>query len=119
MNQRANAPGDRLPLLISIGVFVVMLACLPVAMMLDDGIDRDRPMYQDMLRMQGLQGQQVASGAAPVAVEVADGEAVEVAGQEFIASPGVTVVVRVVDADSYCIRVRNDRGQESSERCSA
>lgn len=119
MTSPANGTGDRLPLLITIGVFVAMLACLPLAMLYDDDIDRQRPMYLDMLRMQTLQDQQVASGLPPVAVEIADGEAVEVAGVEFVASPEVTVVVRAVDADSYCVRVSNADGEESNERCSA
>ena len=37
-------------MLITIGVFVVLLACLPLARMLDASLDDDRPVFQDVLR---------------------------------------------------------------------
>jgi len=118
VNQRSRTPGDRLPLLIAIGVFAVMLACLPLVWLLDGTVDEDRPMYQDMLRMQSFQTVHIANGGQPVEATVADGETVAVGSSEFIASPGVKIVVRAVDADSYCIRASNDLGEKSSERCS-
>lgn len=117
MNQRVPTQGDRLPLLITIGVFVVMLACLPLVWMLDADIDEDRPMYQDMLRMQNLQALNVVNEGRPEDVTATDGEAVKVGASEFTASPGVTVVVRAVDENSFCVSASNDLG-EKAERCS-
>lgn len=117
VNQRVPTQGDRLPLLITIGVFVVMLACLPLVWMLDADIDEDRPMYQDMLRMQNLQALNVVNEGRPEDVTATDGEAVKVGASEFTASPGVTVVVRAVDENSFCVSASNDLG-ERAERCS-
>ncbi|WP_157953231.1 hypothetical protein [Nocardioides allogilvus] len=117
MNQRVPTQGDRLPLLITIGVFVVMLACLPLVWMLDADIDEDRPMYQDMLRMQNLQALNVVNEGRPEDVTATDDEVVKVGGSEFTASPGVTVVVRAVDENSFCVSASNDLG-EKAERCS-
>ena len=119
MTQRVNTAGDRLPLLITIGIFVVLLACLPLAMMLDDAHDEDRPLFQDMLNMQVLQTAVVANKQRPVDVTVSDGESVEVGAGEFTASPGVTIVVRAVDHNSFCISGSNDLGVTSPERCSS
>lgn len=117
MNQRASTPGERIPLLITIGVFVVMLACVPVAWALDRGLDEDRPMYVDMLRMQNMQTGLIANKERPVEATVSDGGTVEIGAHKFTASAGVTVVVRVVDKNSFCVRASNDQGLESEERC--
>lgn len=119
MTQRLSTPGDRLPLLITIGVFVVMLACLPLVWMLDGNTDEDRPMYQDMLRMESMQRLLVANEERPVATTVSDGETARIGGQDFVASPGVTVVVRATDADSFCVSASNDLGAQGLERCSS
>lgn len=118
MNQRASNPGDRLPLLITIGVFVVMLACLPLVLMLDDNVDEDKSMYEDLFHMQTFQADHVFSGGAPVETTVSDGEKVKIGGATFQASPGVTTVVKAVDQDSFCVSVSNDLG-EKAERCSS
>jgi hypothetical protein len=118
VTKRATTPGDRVPLLITVGVFVVMLACLPLVWMLDDDLDEDRPMYQDMLRMQTYQAEHIDNDGAPVEATVSDGESIEVGAEEFIASPGVTVVVRATDKDSFCVSASNDLGEKASERCS-
>lgn len=104
-------------MIITIGVFVVMLACLPLAMMLDAGLDEDRPVYEDVLRMQTYQAAAVPIGG-PVETTVSDGESVMVGANEFVASPGVTVVVRAVDEDSFCVSASNDHGVQSEEHCS-
>lgn len=118
MNQRASTSGDRLPLLITIGVFLVMLACVPLVLMLDDNIDEDRPMYLDLLRMQDYQAAHIANDGSPVETTVSDGENVEVGAEEFEASPGVTIVVRATDSNSFCVSASNDLGEEA-ERCSS
>lgn len=118
MTKRATTPGDRVPLLITIGVFLVMLACLPLVWMLDDDLDEDRSMYEDMLRMQTYQAEHIANNGRPVETTVSDGQSVKVGGEEFIASPGVTVVVRATGEDSYCVSASNDLGEKASERCS-
>lgn len=118
MTKRATSPGDRVPLLITIGVFLVMLACLPLVWMLDEDLDEDRSMYEDMLRMQTYQAEHIDNDGRPVETTVSDGKSVEVGAEKFIASPGVTVVVRAIDEDSYCVSASNDRGKKASERCS-
>lgn len=117
MKQSASNPGDRLPLLITIGIFVVMLACLPLVLMLDDNIDEDRPMYHDLHLMELYQAAHVAGAAPPVEGTVSDGEEMVVGAQTFEASAGVTVAVRATDIDSFCVAVSNELG-EKAERCS-
>jgi hypothetical protein len=118
VTQRATTPGDRLPLLITIGVFVVMLACLPLVWMLDADLDEDRPMYHDMARMLTYQTAHIAGGGSPVETTVSDGELVKVGAEKFTASSGVTVVVRATDQDSFCVGASNDLGEKATERCS-
>lgn len=109
--------GDRLPLLITIGVFVVMLACLPLAFRLDAAIDGDRPMYHDMERMQGLQAAYIATGQPPVETQLRGGQSVVIGETEFVASDGVTLSVRTTEDGSFCVSASNEEGA-SSERCS-
>ena len=96
-----------------------MLACLPLVWMLDGDLDEDRPMYQDMLRMQTYQAQHIANAGRPVETTVSDGESVVIGAETFEASPGVTVVVRAIDEDSFCVSVSNDHGVKSPEHCSS
>ena len=119
MNQRATTTGDRLPLFITIGVFIVLLACLPLVRMLDANIDEDRPMFQDMLRMQTFQALHIANDGRPVEATVTDGEKIDVGAKEFIASPGVTIVVRATGKTSYCVSASNDLGAKAAERCTS
>lgn len=118
MNQRARIPGDRLPLLITVGVFVAMLACLPLVRMLDADLDEDRPLFQDIARMQDYQVAHLANDGRPVEATVSDGQSVMVGSKEFVASPGVTVVVRATDTTSFCVSGSNDQGVTSQEHCS-
>lgn len=118
MNQRLSTHGDRLPLLIAIGVFVVMVACLPLVWMLDGNTDENRPMYQDMLRMEQMQNALVVN-EPPVEATVSDGRSVVIGAQEFTASAGVTVVVRATGSDSFCVSASNDLGERAEERCSS
>lgn len=112
-----RASGDRLPLLVTVGVFVVMLACLPLVLMVDGAIDGDRPMYHDMERMAGLQETLVATGRPPVEGQVSGGESLEIGAKPFVASDGVTLTVRATDEDDFCITASNADGAEA-ERCS-
>ncbi|UUZ59069.1 hypothetical protein [Nocardioides sp. B-3] len=117
MNQSASNPGDRIPLLITIGIFLAMLACVPLVLMLDDNIDEDRPMYRDLQRMQTYRAAHVANDGSPVEVTVSEGEVVEIGASAFETSPGVTIRVRATDKDSFCVTASNDSG-EKAERCS-
>lgn len=117
MTQRATTSGDRIPLLITTGVFVVMLALLPLVWMADADLDEDRPMYHDMFLMQTYETAHVANNGRPVETTVSDGQSVEIGGKEFIASPGVTVVVRATGKNSFCVSASNNLGERAKERC--
>lgn len=109
--------GDRLPLLITTGVFVVLLACLPLVLRLDNGVDGDRAMYHDMERMAGLQTAYVDTGQPPVEAQLSDGQSVMIGIEEFVVSDGVRLTVRATDEDDFCISASNSEGARS-ERCS-
>lgn len=117
MKRTPQVSGDRLPLLITIVVFVVMLGCLPLVLMLDTGIDGDRPMYHDMDDMERLQSTYIATGQPPVEVQLSDGQSVTIGETEFTVSNGVTLTVRTTQDYSFCITARNEEGA-TSKRCS-
>ena len=118
MNERASISGDRLPLLITIGIFVLMLLCVPIVLNLDGDLDQDRPMYEDLQLMLNYQAAHIANEGRPVEATVSDGESIKVGANEFTASPGVTVVVRATDKDSFCVSASNGQGVKSPEHCS-
>jgi hypothetical protein len=109
--------GDRVPLLITIAVFVVLLACLPLVLMLDKGIDSDRPMYHDMDDMLRLQATYIATGQPPVEVQLSDGQSTKIGETTFTVSDGVTLTVRATQDDAFCVTASNKEGA-TSERCS-
>lgn len=110
---------DNASVLITAAAFVLLLACLPLALRLDDSIDRNRPMYDDLSRMSLMQDANLLANGTVVPVELSGGESVMVGEQEFVASDGVSVVVRGVDDDTaYCITTSNQYGEQSQEHCS-
>ena len=110
---------DNASVVITAAAFVLLLACLPLALRLDDSIDRNRPMYDDLSRMALMQDANLLANGTVVPVELSGGESVMVGEQEFVASEGVSVVVRGVDDDTaYCITTSNQHGEQSQEHCS-
>lgn len=105
--------------LVTAAILALMLLCVPLALRLDERIDRDRPMYADLSRMTILQDKSLAESGKVVPVQLASGESAQIGTDEFVASDGVSVVVRGLDGDTaYCITVRNEHGSESDEHCS-
>jgi hypothetical protein len=100
-----------------IAISLLLLAFLPLAMRVDEGVDRNRPMYRDLSLMLELQDESLAETGRVVPVRLSDGETATIADEEFVSSEGVSIDVRGVDDDTaYCITVRNEYG--SHERCS-
>ena len=119
MSRDGILKADNASVLITVGAFVLLLACLPLAVRLDESIDANRPMYADLSRMTALQDANLVANGTVVPVELSGGESVQVGEQEFVASDGVSIVVRGVDDDTaYCITVSNEHGEESDEHCS-
>lgn len=105
--------------LITVGAFVLLLMCVPLALRLDENIDRNRPMYSDLSRMTSLQEANLAVTGSVVPVELSGGESAMIGEAEFVASDGVSVVVRGVEGDTaYCITTSNEYGEQSQEHCS-
>jgi hypothetical protein len=105
--------------LITVGAFVLLLLCVPLALSLDESIDRNRPMYSDLSRMTSLQDASLAVTGSVVPVELSGGESAMIGEAEFVASDGVSVVVRGVEGDTaYCITTSNEYGDQSQEHCS-
>ncbi|KRF32382.1 hypothetical protein [Nocardioides sp. Soil805] len=110
---------DNATVLVTLATFLLLLGCLPLALRLDERIDRNRPMYADLARMTVLQDKSLLDTGKAVPVELAGGESTQVNDVEFVASDGVSVVVSGVDGDTaYCITVRNEHGAESDQHCS-
>jgi hypothetical protein len=105
--------------LVTAAILALMLLCVPLALRLDERIDRDRPMYSDLSRMTAMQDTSLAETGKAVPTQLSGGESAEIGSEEFVASDGVSVVVRGLDGDTaYCITVRNEHGSESDEHCS-
>lgn len=118
MNRTGIFKTDNASGLITLAVFAVLLACLPLTLRLDERIDRNRPMYDDLARMTAVQAKSLAATGKVVPVQLSGGESVTIADTEYVASDGVTVDVRGVDGDTaYCIAVSNQYGAKS-EHCS-
>jgi hypothetical protein len=105
--------------LITAGVFLLMLACLPLVLRIDEGVDRDRPMYTTLSRMTIAQDKSLVDTGKVVPVQLSGGESAKIGSVDFVSAPGVSVVVRGLDGDTaYCITARNEHGTESDEHCS-
>jgi hypothetical protein len=99
------------------GLAVLFVAAFPVAVEIDDRVDRTRPMFDDRARMEWLQYQSVLSTGQGRALELAPGQSTEVAGEPFAPSAGVSVVVRVEELDRPCVRASNDHGDVTEWAC--
>lgn len=117
MKRISDASGDRLPFLITAAVFVLMLICIPLVLRVDDGVDTNRPMYMDMAKMQGMQQAYITTtGQPPIETKLTDGKSLTIGDNEFTPSAGVTMGVRAIKDDDYCITASNDAGAKS-QRC--
>jgi hypothetical protein len=106
------------PVLAVLAAAVVLLVALfPVARHVDETTDRQRPMYEDLARVEWLQYQAMQSTGSAVPLDVEDGETVTIGEAEFRASPGVRVVVEVPGPDQFCAVVSNRFGDESARSC--
>lgn len=109
---------DNATVLVTVAAFLLLLACMPLALGLDERIDRNRSMYADLARMLVLQDKSLADTGTVVPVEVSDGDSATINSDEFVASDGVSVVVKGVDGDTgYCITVRNEHGATADRNC--
>ncbi len=105
--------------LVTVAVLVLLLAAVPLALLLDRSIDRNRPMYSDLSRMTIMQDRSLLDTGKVVPVQLSSGESATIGATEFVASDGVSIVVRGHDGDTaYCITVRNEHGAESDRHCS-
>ena len=99
------------------GLAALFVAEFPVAVEIDDRVDRTRPMFDDRARMEWLQYQSVLTTGQGRALELAPGQSTEVAGEPFTPSSGVGVVVRVEEPDRPCVRASNDHGDVTEWAC--
>ncbi len=110
---------DNAAIIVTLATLLLLLAALPLALRLDDSVDRNRPMYHDLSRMTLLQDKSVVETGKVVPLQLSGGESTEVAAVEFVASEGVSIDVSGHDADTtYCITVRNQHDAESARHCS-
>ena len=100
-----------------IGTALLFALAFPVAVALDSVLDRARPMYDDRAEMLWLQSRSVLTTGRSVPLEVSAGESVEVAGETFTPSPGVTVEVRADEPTLPCVRARNEYGDLTEWAC--
>lgn len=104
-------------LVIAIAVALVAMAALfPLARLLDDRADRQRPMYRDVLTMAWLQYDHLRQGGTVEPVELRGGESTTIDGRSFTTSPGVTVHVKASD-DGYCVKGWDQFGDTTEWKC--
>jgi hypothetical protein len=105
--------------LITAGIFLLMLVCLPLVLRIDEVVDRNRPMYTTLSRMTLAQDKSLLDTGKVVPVQLSGGESATIGTVDFVSGPGVSVVVRGLDGDTaYCVTVSNEHGAESDEHCS-
>ncbi|WP_457208281.1 hypothetical protein [Nocardioides sp. P5_C9_2] len=110
---------DNAAVLVTLATLLLLLAALPLVLRLDESIDRNRPMYSDLSRMTLLQDASLLDTGKVVPVQLSAGESATIGAVDFVASDGVSIVVRGHDGDTaYCITVRNEHGAESDQHCS-
>lgn len=117
MSETSEERGDRLFLYVALGVLALVVACWPLARALDRSVDRTRPLFHDREVMAWLQHQEVRDGGSPVAITVREDEEVEIGGETFTPSTGVTVEVTVDEDGKFCVRASNDHGDATSWTC--
>jgi hypothetical protein len=107
-------------LLIAFGATLLLVVlCIPLALQLDDRIDRDRPLYLDRDAMAGLQLREVLANGEAAPLELGPEESVDIAGTTFRTAPGVTLSVTAdtVDAASFCVFGSNEYGTVTEPLC--
>ena len=107
---------EKRALLAGAAALALLAALFPLAWVLDQREDRQRPMYRDVLTMAWLQYDHLRRGGEVVPVELQGGESTTVDGQRFTASRGVTVSVETSRA-GYCVRGRNEHGDVTPRQC--
>lgn len=79
--------------------------------------DRARPLYRDVITMEGLQYDLLRAGQEGVEVSVdSSSDPVAIGDALFLPSSGVTIVVEHRD-DAYCVQGTNQYGDETLWKC--
>ena len=108
--------GDAAFFLVVLAVVVPLLALLPVARNADEVLDRKRPMYDDLARVEWLEYQALRDTGSAVPIDV-EGGPVAIGDTEFEPSDGVRVVVEVPGPEQFCVEVSNSFGDSSGRSC--
>lgn len=99
------------------GIALLFAAATPLVLALDSRIDRTRPMHHDRVEMLWLQHLAVQTTGGSVPVELSDDESVELAGETFTPSAGVSVEVRADEPTRPCVRTSNEHGDVTEWVC--
>ena len=115
---RTRTEGDPKQLVVVVVVMVALAfaVLIPIALVLDRQVDRTRPMYDDIHRMEYLQYRVAQAGRTNESLTVGPGESVRIAGSRFTPSAGVTIEVKVTP-DGYCVRGENSFGDSPDWVC--
>ncbi|GAA1477348.1 hypothetical protein GCM10009623_17940 [Nocardioides aestuarii] len=108
--------GDTAFILTVLAIVVPLLALLPVARHADEVLDRQRPMYDDLVHVEWLEYQALRDTGSAVEIDV-EGEAVAIGDAEFQPSDGVRIVVEVPAPEQFCVQVSNSFGDSSARSC--
>ena len=113
---RTSEPGyKRRAIFVAIAIGLVA-ALIPIVMMLDETMDRKRPMYTAVHTMDVLQYRHVQQTGQGMAIDLHEDESATVGGREFTPPRGVSIRVRLVE-DGYCIQGSNQHGDVTKWRC--
>lgn len=99
------------------GIALFFAASVPLVVALDTRVDRTRPMHDDRREMLWLQYQAVLTTGQSVPVELSSDESVEIAGETFTPSAGVSIDVRADEAARACVRASNEHGDVTEWTC--
>ncbi|HEX4976260.1 MAG TPA: hypothetical protein VFV40_00200 [Nocardioides sp.] len=102
---------------LALGAVLLLIAVLlPLAQRLDAGVDVRRPLYEDVMEVAAMEYLAVKSDGHPTAVTVGPHETVEIGGESFTPTEGVTVEVRR-DGIGYCVRAGDEDGRQTGWQC--
>jgi hypothetical protein len=89
---------------------------LPLARAYDTHVDRAKPLYADLARLELLEVAEVRTHGAPLALKLDHSASATVGGEAFRPSVGVVVEAKA-DGTGFCLRGHDEHGDSAAWQC--
>jgi hypothetical protein len=107
---------NRLFLIVMAILLGVVVALLPVARLVDDRVDRGRPMYMASQRVAFLEYRNIEQHGAPVPLDVATGDTTTLGEASFTPPSGTSLTVKAY-GQGFCVKADNRYGETTGWQC--